>query len=339
MGGRILLVDRYGAYLSVKEGRFVVRVRGEEGKWEVLADVSPAELDSIVFLVGGASLSASAVYLASKHGIDLVFIEGSRPLSRLVPATYGSSLKVWVKQLAYARNEGRRAELAKAFVEGKVFNQATVLKSFYRASLTSGKPNVRVRKASDALNSLRLKLRDVSSWREAGKVEAEAARIYWGAVKELLPEGLGFRRRLKKWNLPPGSRPDPFNSALNLGYSLLAKEVWRAVFMANLNPYIGFLHARRAGRMSLVFDLMEEFRPVAVDRPLIKLARRRPSLLSALKREGEVGREAAREVLKVVAETLRSGEPPLRNSILTQARRLARALLGEGEYRPFKVRW
>ena len=35
---------------------------------------------------------------------------------------------------------------------------------------------------------------------------------------------------------------------------------------AGLDPYIGFLHADRPGRRSLALDLMEELRPVVVDR-------------------------------------------------------------------------
>jgi CRISPR-associated protein Cas1 len=50
----------------------------------------------------------------------------------------------------------------------------------------------------------------------------------------------------------------------------LLREVWRAVLAVGLNPYYGFLHTRRPGRMSLVLDLMEKLRLIAVDRPLDK---------------------------------------------------------------------
>ena len=46
---------------------------------------------------------------------------------------------------------------------------------------------------------------------------------------------------------------------------MLANLVHAAVETAGLDPYIGSLHAPRYGRPSLVLDLMEEFRPVAVD--------------------------------------------------------------------------
>jgi len=41
---------------------------------------------------------------------------------------------------------------------------------------------------------------------------------------------------------------DLFNRALNTGYGALRRAVWRAIFIAGLNPYISFLHKPRAGK-------------------------------------------------------------------------------------------
>ncbi|MBS7626834.1 hypothetical protein KEJ51_07360, partial [Candidatus Bathyarchaeota archaeon] len=78
MTGKIALVDSYGAYLSVKEGRLQLRLR-EKGEYKTLWDVAPVELDSIVFTVDGASLSASAIHSAAMFGLDIVFLKGDRP--------------------------------------------------------------------------------------------------------------------------------------------------------------------------------------------------------------------------------------------------------------------
>lgn len=333
------VIDKYGAYLGVREGLFVVRVR-ENGEWREVAEVSPAQLDSIVIAVEGVSISSSAVVLAGSHGVDLAFISGPNPVCRLVPATYGSALKAWLEQLRQSLNRNRRARLAKSFVEGKIHNQMTILRTFHKVEISSGRKAEALREAAKRLEEFVHKLNEVREWRDAGAIEANAARVYWGAVKELVPKELGFSRRLKKWSLPPGEEPDPFNVALNIGYSILAKEVWRAIFIANLNPYIGFLHARRPGRMSLVYDLMEEFRPVIVDRPLIKMARKEPKTIKRLRDADEENRrEAVRQVWKTVISTLKDTQPPLRNEITTQARKLAYALLNNTEYVPYKIRW
>src|SRR5204862_398077 len=62
---------------------------------------------------------------------------------------------------------------------------------------------------------------------------------------------------------------DPLNAALNYGYGILYAQVERALLLAGLDPYAGFLHADRPGKPSLVLDLIEEFRQAVVDRTLI----------------------------------------------------------------------
>jgi len=88
--------------------------------------------------------------------------------------------------------------------------------------------------------------------------------------------------------------------------------------------------------MALVFDLMEEFRPVCVDRPLISLARRPQVLrLFVLGRE----QEAAAEVWRAVVSHMKKAKTPYPNLILRQARLLAMHLRGTGRYKPYKARW
>ena len=48
---------------------------------------------------------------------------------------------------------------------------------------------------------------------------------------------------------------------LNLGYAVLSSTILGAVENAGLEPYLGILHAVRPGKMSLVLDIMEEYRP------------------------------------------------------------------------------
>lgn len=58
---------------------------------------------------------------------------------------------------------------------------------------------------------------------------------------------------------------------LSFGYSLLAGMCGSALEAVGLDPYVGFFHTDRPGRMSLALDLMEEFRSVMVDRFVLTL--------------------------------------------------------------------
>ncbi|MEM0460520.1 MAG: CRISPR-associated endonuclease Cas1, partial [Thermofilaceae archaeon] len=283
---KILYLDKHGALLAARGGELEVRVK-QEGRWKVVARYPVSMVSAVVIAVEGVAVTGGALKLAALHGIDVNFIPSGKPLARLVPATYGGSVELWVKQLKQHRSKARRAELARSFVEGKVHNQKVLLKSAAKTQAASSPAANALRKSVEQLEQALSRLREADDWKKASLVEAEAAQAYWSAVKHLLPSALGFQKRLKRWDVPPGAKPDPFNSALNLGYAALLREVWRAVFAVGLNPYIGFLHARRPGSMILVLDLMEEFRPIAVDRPLLKLARTKQSELRKLSAEGE----------------------------------------------------
>jgi len=319
----------------VKDGRFRLLIP-ENGGRTVKWDLAPVELDSIVFVVEGASISASAIKLANKYGIDLVFMDKNKPMARLLPAKYGSTMRTWLHQLKAHENSAERAEIARLFVEGKTHNQRMVLMEYSRRARASGRPNPTLEDAVRRIEAHMRKLRSASTAEEAANIEAQVARIYWGAVATLIPDELEFRGRITRGKSP--QKPtDPFNTALNIGYAALRREVWRAIFLAGLNPYLGFLHKPRAGKMALVFDLMEEFRPLSVDRPLISLAKNKTQVLRKFRLGRE--REAVVEIWRTVINYMYGAKPPHPNLIVKQARLLAMHLRGTATYKPHKSRW
>lgn len=329
--GKVAVVDKYGAFLSAKDGRFQLRYKNE-----VLWDLAPVELDAIVFTVTGASLSASAVKLANSFFIDLVFMDGSEPIARLVQAKYGPPIKTWMMQVKVYKNKDRRVQLAQLFVEGKIHNQRIVLNDFAKRFRASGKPDRELESVIDQLIKFESNIKETKSVDEVREIEAVAARYYWSQVAKIIPRDLGFTNRIPRSRKPPEGNIDPFNKALNIGYSALLKEVWNAVFIAGLLPYLGFLHSPRAGKMVLVFDLMEEFRPIAVDRPLITMARNNTDVFLKLKDDDS---EAVKEIWRAVIKHMKESNPSIQTLILEQARKLAAHVRGNEEYKPFKARW
>ena len=68
---------------------------------------------------------------------------------------------------------------------------------------------------------------------------------------------------------------DPVNAMLSFAYSILAHDCASALEASGLDPYVGFLHRDRPGRMSLALDLMEELRPCMADRFVLTLINNR----------------------------------------------------------------
>ncbi len=93
-------------------------------------------------------------------------------------------------------------------------------------------------------------------------VEAYAASRYWQLIGLKLPEPWNFSIRVKR---NPG---DPFNASVNYLYGMLRNHVEGAILSIGLDPALGIMHRDGYRMPSLVFDMMEPFRPVA-DRILI----------------------------------------------------------------------
>jgi len=93
-------------------------------------------------------------------------------------------------------------------------------------------------------------------------VEAFAASRYWQLIGLKLPEPWNFSNRVKK------NPTDPYNASVNYLYGMLRNQVETSVLSIGLDPALGIMHRDGYKMPSLVFDLMEPFRPI-VDRILI----------------------------------------------------------------------
>ena len=102
--------------------------------------------------------------------------------------------------------------------------------------------------------------------------EGEAASVYFGVFNELIlqqKKEFIFNGRNKR---PP---MDNVNAMLSFAYTLLTNMVASALESVGLDPYVGFMHTDRPGRVSLALDLVEELRAVFADRFVLTLINRK----------------------------------------------------------------
>ena len=92
--------------------------------------------------------------------------------------------------------------------------------------------------------------------------EAYAAAAYWQLIGTLLPMPFTFCNRVKR------KPTDAFNACINYLYGMLRNHVEAAVLCYGLDPALGIMHRDGYCMPSLVFDLMEPFRPIT-DRLLL----------------------------------------------------------------------
>lgn len=252
-----LIIDNYGTYIHKKSNRFVIL--HSENDREISADKV-----SQILIYRGAAITADAIDLAIKNNIDIIYLDRiGKPFARTYSCNLKNSASIHRDQVrAYDTESG--GMLMAAIVEAKIKNQSFLLKS-----LAKNRNDKQLGKIAENIMSLTKKTiirgnADETRARLMG-IEGEAARQYYHALTRVLPEDVYFGKRTKQ---PPG---DVFNALLSYGYGILFTEIERACIFSGLNPYMGFLHADRIGKPSLVLDLMEEFRQPIVDRSAITL--------------------------------------------------------------------
>ncbi|MGA9351873.1 MAG: CRISPR-associated endonuclease Cas1 [Anaerolineae bacterium] len=335
-----LIVDQYGAFVGKHSQRLQVKVKGEK-----VMQAPLLHLEQVLITGRGVSLSADAIQACCQEGIPIHFVSTSgQPYAGLYAAGLTGTVQTRRAQIM-AYEDDRGLALAMAFASGKVENQSRLLKYMakYRKEADPSlyeELRLAAQEVLDHLEELRrLRAERVDEVRlQILAAEGRAAHRYWEALKLVVPEQYGWPGRRRR-----GAK-DPLNAALNYGYGILYGQIERAVVLAGLDPYGGFIHADRPGKPSLVLDLIEEFRAPVVDRTVLGLANKRTQL--AQDEKGLLTLETRRLLAERVLARLEAAEryerkrQPLRIIIQSQARHIATFVRGDrAQYKPFLARW
>jgi CRISP-associated protein Cas1 len=335
-----LIVEGRGAFVGKHLGRLRVT---REGK--VVTETPLIHLESVLIIDNGVSISSDAIRVCAEEGIPIHFLNA---IGHVHAAMYSSGLTGTVMSrraqlAAYATPRG--VLLAQAYVRAKIENAINLLRyvgKYRRETQPEVHAEITLTAAElrDALAELdALSGPDIDTVRERLlSVEGRAAQRYWRVVGMLIPQELDWPGRETR-----GAR-DPFNAALNYGYGVLYAQVERALVLAGLDPYGGFLHADRPGKSSLVLDAIEEFRQAVVDRVIIAYVNKGSPLTQD--DSGLLTESVRRRIAEKVHERLESADlyegkrQALRIILQSQARHAATFLRGEREhYTPFVASW
>lgn len=335
-----LIVEGRGMFLGKHQGR--LRVTREQ---KTVTEVPIIHLTHILIIDSGVSISSDAIRACCEEGIPIHFLDhrGSAVAGLYSAGLTGTVLTRRAQLLAYENATG--VTVAKAFVAGKLENQANLLRYMakYRkeTDLALHEEMMLVAiETRDYLHELeQLQAEKIEAIREQIlSVEGRAAQHYWSTIARIIPQELEWAGRETR------GAADRFNSALNYGYGILYFQVEQAIILAGLDPYGGFLHADRPGKPSLVLDLIEEFRQTVVDRTIIGMVNKHVAIEQD--EDHRLTETTRKKIAEKVLERLESSElyekkrQALRFILQSQARHLALYLRGEREqYEPFLAGW
>lgn len=218
---------------------------------------------------GPVTVSPWLMEFCAKEGIAISFFtEQGRFLGRVVGPQQGN---VMLRRAQYraADDPQKTLEIARAFVLGKVANCKTLIRRGSR-EVDDDEAAKALCSSADQLATFIEKVRRCEDIESLRGLEGISAKTYFSCFPYLLRGDSCFT-----WN-GRSSRPprDPTNTALSFLYSMLTSDCSGALQAVGLDPEVGYLHVEKSGRPALALDLMEEFRPIVVDRMLFALVNR-----------------------------------------------------------------
>ncbi len=256
-GSLQLYITTYGAYLHVKDALFELRLREENGTTRKL-HYAARKVKSVVFTVAGA-LSTEAVTLALEHNVDILFARpDGHPHGRVWHSRLGSTTRIRKQQLRASVQPAALAFTVR-WLSQKLGQQETLLTHLRKhrkrhAELLDDR-RARIAALAESVRALAEEGRAIGEVADTLRgLEGTAGRLYFQTLSALMPQDYAFSGRSYR----PAT--DPFNAFLNYAYGVLYSRVEKALMIAGLDPYVGFLHRDDYNQKSMVFDFIEPYR-------------------------------------------------------------------------------
>ena len=335
-----LIVETPGVLVSKHQGR--LRVMRDKEK---LHEVPLVMLEQVLITSNGVAVTSDVVRVCSENGIPIHFVNGDgRSYGTLYSSGLTGTIQTRRAQLE-AYTDERGAVLAHAFVRGKLENQVNLLRAMAKNRRESDPDGFEetqriVGEIRDALLAA-----EELAGKTCGEIrlqllaaEGRGAERYWAGVRRLLLADLDWPGRQTQ------GATDSLNAALNYGYGILYARVERALILAGLDPYAGFVHTDRPGKPSLELDLIEEFRQAVVDRTILGLVNRKFEV--AFDENGRLDEPTRRRLGEHIKNRMDSTDryegkrQRLAVILQSQARHIATFVRREREkYEPFIASW
>lgn len=256
-----LYVTSENSYLSLDGENIVV--------FEDKKEVGRLPLHNLEGIVSFGYRGTSPAFMGAcaDRNISLCYVTPQGKFLARVTGKIKGNVILRQQQYESSRDKEISLSIAKNCITGKIYNARWVLERAVRDhSLQINTDQVKT--ASVHLKQSLEYIRNSQSKEQLRGYEGEAASIYFGVFNELIlqqKKDFVFCGRNKR---PP---LDNINAMLSFVYTLLTNQIASALECVGLDPYIGYLHTERPGRVSLALDLIEELRAPLADRFVLSL--------------------------------------------------------------------
>ena len=220
-----------------------------------------------IYYFGYKGASPALMGYCASNNIRLSFITPKGKFLCAVSGENNGNVLLRKEQYRISDDEKSAVIIARNFIIGKIYNARRVLLKAARDHSL----RIDIDKVTNINNILSTYIRSArtsENLAELRGIEGVAAEQYFSCFDELVLQQKDDFRFLVRSRRPPLNRT---NALLSFAYVMLANECAAGLSAVGLDPYVGFMHTDRPGRMSLALDLMEELRSVIADRLVLSL--------------------------------------------------------------------
>jgi len=322
-----IVLDTRGLQMSVRNGCFIFETEAES------RIIHPGRVSSIL-ITSACRISSPAIVLAATSQIPVIFCDScGRPMARTWSSLFINTSGLRRSQHRFAGSLGA-LNWATGIINQKIAGQTDNLRFIAnRKPLLTSEVNQSLAAIEQVVGNFTQKVNGkfTDDKKQLLFVEAFAASHYWQLLGKELPAPFGFSNRIKK------QPPDGFNASINYLYGMLRNQVETAILSIGLDPALGIMHRDGFKMPSLVFDLMEPFRPI-IDRTLLTALLQGVISENAFDRKNEtllLTKPGRKQLIELFTKKLHSRlsyrgvTTTLANHILTEAKSLAHTIKKE----------
>ena len=256
-----LYISTQGSYLHKERETLIVEADGKKlGQF-------PMHAIENIFCFGQIMVSPALMGACGEKGINLSFMtEFGKFLARVQGPQSGNVL---LRRQQYRIADQDPVSIARLMIAAKIANSRQVL---LRHQRNHGEDDNLATVCHRLSHLLKQAERETNLDRLRG-IEGDGAQNYFSVFSSLIRSNPDHDFKLEGRNKRPPT--DPVNAMLSFAYTLLTHEIASALQSVGLDPYVGFMHRDRPGRLSLALDMIEEFRSPWCDRFVLSLINRK----------------------------------------------------------------
>ena len=252
---RSIYICEQGAKVSVDGGRLVVTpVDADDNYFHLF------KIDSILAF-GNINFTTPAINTLLYHKISTTFFSINGNCKGMIAPVKSKNIYLRISQFKLLSDKSFCLQQARQIVMAKINNQISVLRKY-----AYNHPDISLQEHISSLLSNYQKTSRSQTISSLMGIEGISTRAYFRGFSKMFRSEIKFEKRKKYPSI------DPANALLSFGYVLLANEICGYLETIGFDPYFGFYHQPRYGRLSLALDLIEPFRQPVIDRFVLLLA-------------------------------------------------------------------